>query len=371
MGILDYFNTPGGYDPNQQTTSKGLFDNAPNVFLTPNLNKAGILDEKTQKALQSQATKTGGVLSLVDFITRPRTMGANSVLPYLGEAYKTGFTGAQDVYNTGLNQQLKKIALGQTDSPFAKINTGDIDWNKTTSADVENFKKTQNPSYLKFKQETPFKETPAWLGKIEEASFDKILSTQNLIEDTSMYIDKFARDEIPTGLYETATAKGAGVLGMESDATVALKDFERFKRQLVNETLRLNKGVQTEGDAQRALEEFQSAKTNADHIAAMTRLRQINARAQKNEMEKLKLQRQGAGVSATGLPTLNQYRPMQLPDSNQAIEIINSFPSEGLSDKNYPAFVLPDDEGIADAVVERLPKGAYFVGNDGLIYQKK
>jgi hypothetical protein len=162
-GILDYLNPfqTGGYDPNQQTNTTGT--NLPNVFMTPDLYSAGLLsDQNVQNQLQQQATKTGGVLSLVDFATRPRNLRAGSVIPYLGEAYKTGFGGAQNIYGAGLNQLLRKTAFGQKDSPFAKIDISKVD---TKESDLTEFSKRLNAgdptayNFLKMKQEASFKQT--------------------------------------------------------------------------------------------------------------------------------------------------------------------------------------------------------------------
>jgi len=365
-GILDYLNPfqAGGYDPNQQTNTTGT--NLPNVFMTPDLYKAGLLsDQNVQNQLQQQATKTGGILSAVDFITRPRTMNAGGVLPYLGEAYKTGFGGAQNVYNQGLNQLLRTTAFGQKDSPFAKL-----DRSKYTTESVAKFEKTKNYSDLDPIQESAFKETPSWLGKAEFESFDRIGGARGLVEDTSKYINKFASGQIPVGVIESPYTATKAALGVNDEDVVAYKDFARFKKQLVNESLRLNKGVQTEGDAQRAAAEFESARSEADHIAAMTRLRQVNQRAIANELEKVRLGREGAGVSMKGMPEMPQYNAYQLPNSPKALEIANRFSWEALSDKDYPAIQIPSNEKIADEIVDRLPEGAYFVGPDGKTYQK-
>ena len=365
-GILDYLNPfqAGGYDPNQQTNTTGT--NLPNVFMTPDLYKAGLLtDQNVQNQLQQQATKTGGILSAVDFITRPRTMGAGGVLPYLGEAYKTGFGGAQNVYNQGLNQLLRTTAFGQKDSPFAKF-----DRSKYTTESIAKFEQTGKASDLEPIQESSFKETPSWLGKAEFESFDRIGGARGLVEDTTKYINKFAQGQVPVGVFESPYTATKAALGVNDEDVTAYKDFARFKKQLVNESLRLNKGVQTEGDAQRAAAEFESARSEADHIAAMTRLRQINQRAIQNELEKVKLGRESAGVSMKGLPALPQYDAFKLPDSPKALEIANRFSWEALSDKDYPAIQIPSNEKIADEIVDRLPEGAYFVGPDGKTYQK-
>jgi len=161
MALLDIFNTAGGYDPNQETNTTGT--NLPNLFMTPDLYSAGLLsDQNVQNQLQQQATKTGGILSLVDLATRPRNLGAGSALPYIGEAYKTGFGGAQNVYGAGLNQLLRKTAFGQKDSPFAKIDMSKVDRDES---DLTEFAKRLNAGdptaydFIKMKQETPFKQT--------------------------------------------------------------------------------------------------------------------------------------------------------------------------------------------------------------------
>jgi len=112
MGILDYFNTAGGYDPNQKTKEQeSLLGKLPNVFMTPNFAETGDITESQQKSLESQSKKAGYGLALVDFLTRQRNLGAKSALPYIGEAFKTGFGGAQDMYRTGLAQNLKTRQL--------------------------------------------------------------------------------------------------------------------------------------------------------------------------------------------------------------------------------------------------------------------
>lgn len=178
MGILDFLGfQQGGYDPRNQYTqeaqnaTQGM--NLPNLFMTPDLYSAGLLsDQNVQNQLQQQATKTGGVLSLVDFATRPRNLRAGSVIPYIGEAYKTGFGGAQNVYNLGLTQQLRNMALnkpGATSTPFEKIDYGKVD---VKNSDLEGFQKSWEagaPDYTKLKmiQQPVFKQTKA----LEE--FDK------------------------------------------------------------------------------------------------------------------------------------------------------------------------------------------------------
>lgn len=120
MGILDYLNpfweqyqTPG-INPNASTPKPtALGGNLPNIFMTPNLAEAGLLDTELQKNLQQQATKAGLLNAAVSFITQPRNLQAGSALPYLGRAYQQGMASAGDIYGTGLNQLARQQLLAQ------------------------------------------------------------------------------------------------------------------------------------------------------------------------------------------------------------------------------------------------------------------
>ncbi|HFJ9697492.1 TPA: hypothetical protein ACGW13_000160 [Stenotrophomonas maltophilia] len=76
-----------------------------------------------------------------------------------------------------------------------------------------------------------------------------------------------------------ALAWGRTGLGMATEGDVALNEWKSDLTKIVNESLRLNKGVQTEGDAQRAAEELMSASDQKTVAAALKRLAGFNRRA--------------------------------------------------------------------------------------------
>ena len=147
MGILDTifgdtYRTPGINPDASMPTQQSQF---PNLFFTPDLSQAGLLTPEQQSALASQASKTGAVTGIIDFLTQPRTLGAGSALPYALKAYGTGMGTASDVYGLGLNQLFRTQLAGQK-SPY-----GAIDISKFTPESVKAFEESgrQDFSLLK------------------------------------------------------------------------------------------------------------------------------------------------------------------------------------------------------------------------------
>jgi hypothetical protein len=95
-----------------------------------------------------------------------------------------------------------------------------------------------------------------------------------------------------------------GVGGQGAIETAKARDeFERFKTRLVNTSLRLNKGVQTEGDAQRAAKELGDARTEATAYAAIQELLKINQRARANRVAAIQRRRDRFRLDPVEVPT--------------------------------------------------------------------
>lgn len=324
--------------------------------------------------LKNQALKSAGITTALSYLAQPKNKNAGSPLPYIAQAGLTGFGQGQNMYNLGLSNILRNktlnAALQNKVDPFAKVNIKDIDRTKTTPEQIKLAQSTGDISGLTFKPDTG-DGLPTYLGKIEYEELDKIRISKNIADQTTKYIDLFAQGKIPTGPIDKALAKAGGAVGVNSENLVNLKDFERFKTTLRNESLRLNKGVQTEGDAQRALEEFDAANTVEDQIAAMAELRQINAKGARLRADNLNIARQSANAPYKDYGVDVNYQALQLPDSPEAIKVIDRLPYKVKMNADFPAFKLPNNDELADKIVDRLPEGAYYVGSDGQTYRKK
>lgn len=179
------------------------------------------------------------------------------------------------------------------------------------------------------KPDKPAIALPAGVQKAEDEDFERYEAAKTLANETSGFINSLASGSIPVTLGSTMSAKTLGFFGSNAPEVTALNDFERFKTRLVNESLRLNKGVQTEGDAQRAVNELLNARSEADAISAMRTLQRLNAEAANRAMASVERRRVNIGLPKPGMmgETVN-ISPIQLPrDSNAAAAAYNRLPS--------------------------------------------
>jgi hypothetical protein len=122
------------------------------------------------------------------------------------------------------------------------------------------------------------KPLPAGIQKAEDADYDAAQAAINLATDADKYLKSIRGGDIKFGLKDKLSIAARSAMGSNDADVVARNDFERFKTTLTNESLRLNKGTQTEGDAKRALKELEGAESANDAAKAIQTLRDLNAR---------------------------------------------------------------------------------------------
>jgi len=103
---------------------------------------------------------------------------------------------------------------------------------------------------------------PAAVIKAEEDDISAIQTAKALESDTSAWLQRL-EGQTPQGapnlgLAQNLGARAMNYLGIGTPETADYAELRSFATRLVNESLRLNKGVQTEGDAQRAANELLS-----------------------------------------------------------------------------------------------------------------
>jgi hypothetical protein len=153
---------------------------------------------------------------------------------------------------------------------------------------------------------------PANSRAAEEKDFTSIQTYDNLIQDINSIIADFGYKDGdftgplqvgPIGAIQGTLGKvGIGGEGNE-EVNKARKKLERFKIRLVNASLRLNAGVQTEGDAKRAANELGSALTNEAAYAAIQELLRINERGRAMKAEAIELRRRRFGAGGAEIPS--------------------------------------------------------------------
>jgi hypothetical protein len=189
------------------------------------------------------------------------------------------------------------------------------------------------------REEAANKPLRADLAKEEDADYVLAKDAKNLATDAYSYINRIKTGEIKFGLKDRASISARNAFGSQDPDVLARNDYDKFIVQLTNESLRLNKGTQTEGDAQRALQEVKSAESAADAARAMNKLAEINARRVSDAKTSVERRRANAGYKDVVVPIdVPKFEPHVITPSDY-----NSF----LKNPKYPSgTIFVDPQGV-------------------------
>jgi hypothetical protein len=189
------------------------------------------------------------------------------------------------------------------------------------------------------KEEAANKPLRADLAKEEDADYVLAKDAKNLATDAYGYINRIKSGEIKFGLKDRASISARNAFGSQDPDVLARNDYDKFIVQLTNESLRLNKGTQTEGDAQRALQEVKSAESAADAARAMNKLAEINARRVADAKTSVERRRANAGYKDVVVPIdVPKFEPQMITPSDY-----NSF----VKNPKYPSgTIFIDPQGV-------------------------
>ena len=191
-------------------------------------------------------------------------------------------------------------------------------------------------------EERKNKPLPSYLAKAEDEDYTAARAASDLATDAYSYINRIKQGEIAFGLKEKASIRARQLVGSNAPDVIARENYDKFITNLVNESLRLNKGTQTEGDAIRAAKELQSSESAEAAASAMRRLVEINTRRAKNAAEEVVRRRKNANFPE---PTT----PVQVPQFD--VQILNNAEYESfLKNPKYPSgTVFIDPKGVRRA----------------------
>jgi hypothetical protein len=138
---------------------------------------------------------------------------------------------------------------------------------------------TGGPKVIVAKPEPP-KPFPAKLQEAEDEDLAGIGTYSNTTADLRNLTRQIDKGEINLSLVGNAFTKVRSFVGLGGEEGAKLSDLEKTIYKIRDDTLRLNKGVQTEGDAKRELETLIGSMNDPVKVrAALIRIEKINARA--------------------------------------------------------------------------------------------
>lgn len=132
---------------------------------------------------------------------------------------------------------------------------------------------------------------------------DAMGAAQNVSSMIKKHSERMADGSLVVGPVDSIGAQFRTRLGMSNANDVNLNEYRADLTKIVNESLRLNSGVQTEGDAQRAANELMDANDPATAARALRRLQEYNTRAIDLQKRKAELVRRNYGQDASGQPS--------------------------------------------------------------------
>lgn len=188
-------------------------------------------------------------------------------------------------------------------------------------------------------EERKNKPLPSYLAKEEESDYTSAKAASDLATDAYGYINRIKAGEIPFGLKEKASIRARQLVGSNAPDVVARETYDKFILNLTNESLRLNKGTQTEGDAVRAAKELESSESPEAAAAAMKRLVDINVRRAQNAADEVLRRRKNANFPEPA-------NPIEVPKFDVQI-ISNADYQSFLKNPKYPSgTVFVDPKGV-------------------------
>jgi hypothetical protein len=149
------------------------------------------------------------------------------------------------------------------------------------------------------------KTLPASLQKSEDDDFSAIDSAEAVVQDITPIIGNLTPDSktgkpaLDLSRFNNIQFQTQAFFGSSDPEVQRYQELERNLTRFVNESLRLNKGVQTEGDAQRAANEVQAAFSKGSTSSmrkALEELKKVNERAATNRKAQIDRRRSSQGV---------------------------------------------------------------------------
>lgn len=118
--------------------------------------------------------------------------------------------------------------------------------------------------------------------KLQQEELDAIATASATQADLAAIENQVKAGKLDFGLTSNLVNRGKNMLGMSDEKSQNFASFRASMEKLRNDSLRLNKGVQTEGDSQRAWNElFENINDRNVVMQRLNEIRRINARAAK------------------------------------------------------------------------------------------
>lgn len=172
------------------------------------------------------------------------------------------------------------------------------------------------------------KPLPATALKMQNEALDKLSVASNINADLATIEGKIKNGKLSFGPMSNLMNKGLNMAGMSTEESRNFATFKSTLEKLRNDSLRLNTGVQTDGDAQRAWNElFENINDTAFVQQRLIEIREINKRGA--ELQKLQVENIRGNYNAPPVDFSRYEKGSALEKPSQIIPKGEQMPASG------------------------------------------
>ncbi len=278
----------------------------------PNTPAGQVLGEAVMRANPQLAGRTAG--QVVDIYRRRFGDAPMESQPAAAPVMRNGvpvIQGNQQLVEVGGQRQWVPLERAANADRFQQVplEGGGIGLLNTATGEIRRAEGVARPpTAAEQRTQTPAR-LPTALVRLDEEDIERIQTASVIQADAQEFIDQIDSGRLNLSGLGNLANRGLNFAGVSTQGSRAYAEFVASMERLRNDSLRLNTGVQTEGDAQRAWNElFQNLNDEQVVRTQLQRIQRINERAATLRTVAMNRRRQEAGAAPIepqqiGVPT--------------------------------------------------------------------
>lgn len=257
---------------------------------------------------------------------------------------------AQDPQSMNIAAKLYSDALNNDQSMAAKreqYSREDANWQRDADLKRELARMragssgaTVDPDTGEIIQGYSDKPLPVGALKLQQEAIDALANSQGIAQQTGQINDQIAKGQLKLGPVQNIISGLKNWAGASDPQSLAYGNLDSTLEKIRNDSLRLNKGVQTEGDAERAMNEVLKSRNDPQILQqAMAKLQAINQRGaelQKVNVNQIRQNYNAKPYDFGGVESLPSATP---PVGGQADKIRQYLTQKGLGAEKIDAYL--------------------------------
>ena len=280
--------------------------------------------------------------SLADIALLSQGKDTHAALPGGTGTYSTT-TGADQINNIGTS------VIGENAAKANQANAGAAKQRSGIAVDQARIR--QMDAKTGATGSLPEKPMPVQALKLQDENLDAIASVSGINSDLSNFVKQIDSGSLNLGVIANALSGAKNFAGLSDEQSRNLQSFKSTLEKMRNTSLLLNKGVQTDGDAQRAWNELVTNINDPQVVRQrLIEIQALNARAAKLRMAKNNVLRRNYGAQEMDYsPYLNQdtaintgSAPAVKPTVSQPINKLPAGAKQIGTSKGKPVYQTPD-----------------------------